>query len=84
MFRSIELDVWLSADNEIVISHRDSIYDNDTLYASLCPDEATGKTPTVGEYKVSDREKYKVKEAWLVIIFPFSYYSYFRLFFCLL
>lgn len=56
--------MWLSADDEIVVSHRDTCLPDDNLYASLVP--ATDEpTPLVKDFYASQRNKYLIKEAWV-------------------
>lgn len=61
---AIELDVWISADDKIVVSHRDTNLPEDYMYASLVSVNK-GETPLVKDYKVADQDKYLIKEAWV-------------------
>ena len=64
---SIELDVWLSEDDQIVVAHRNSQTSDDHLRSSLVAD-ADGNLPDVGHFKASERNKYLIKEPWFIFI----------------
>ncbi|KAK2961541.1 putative Glycerophosphoryl diester phosphodiesterase family protein [Blattamonas nauphoetae] len=59
----IEIDVWLSADNEIVITHRDKWADNERLYPSIVTMN-NDTIPTPSDYSHRDRSRFPVKAAW--------------------
>lgn len=56
--------MWLSADDEIVISHRDTGLPDDDLWPSLVP-AADEPTPLVKDFYASQRNKFLIKEAWV-------------------
>ncbi|KAK2951974.1 hypothetical protein BLNAU_13074 [Blattamonas nauphoetae] len=62
----IETSVWISKDDELIISHRNVIDSGrDDLYASITPGQSS-TTPRPSQYEHKHREKYPVKEPWSI------------------
>ncbi|KAH7832112.1 putative Glycerophosphoryl diester phosphodiesterase family [Monocercomonoides exilis] len=60
----VELDVWLSSDDQIVISHRDLQSKIERLGQIITPSLDGSKTPSVKHYNASERYKFRVKLPW--------------------